>query len=232
MGPKTWNRSALERNEARVLRSLPGRETLELGPNVVKRSRERWGLGRSPGAVEYQNLRDLARDGIPVPRALSWSAERSGPLLLARHSEVEMERIEHRETLRERLFQAPPAERAQLGEKLLALVVRLHQSGWYHRDLYLQHIVLRGDELVLLDVGRARQGRSVRARWFVKDLAALLHSCPRSVTPRERLRFLRAYLRARGIEGRPSWLRAIQRRERRMARHVPKHGETQPWEDL
>jgi hypothetical protein len=72
----------------------------------------------------------------------------------------------------------------------------------------------------------------VRARWFVKDLAALLHSCPRSVAPRERLRFLLAYLRARGIAARASWLSAILRREARMAAHRPKHGETRPWEDL
>jgi tRNA A-37 threonylcarbamoyl transferase component Bud32 len=216
---------------SRVLRSLPGRETLALGPCVVKRSTERWALGRSPGAIEYENLRGLARDGIPVPRALSWSAERTGSLRLARRSQVEMERVEHQETLRERLARATPAERAALGAQLLALVVRLHEHGWHHRDLYLQHFVLRGEELVLLDVGRARQGRSPRARWFEKDLAALLHSCPRSVSAGERLRFLARYLAARGIARRRRWLRAILRRERKMAAHVPRHGETQPWED-
>jgi len=221
----------MEVSGARVLRSLPGRETLEVGASVLKRSTERWALGRSPGAIEYQNLRDLARDGIPVPRALSWSAERTGALRLARRSEVEMERIEHAETLRERLARAAPAERRALGERLLALVVRLHEAGWYHRDLYLQHFVLRGEELVLLDVGRARHERAPRARWFVKDLAALLHSCPRSVPGRERLRFVARYLEARGLGGRREWLRAILRREARMARHVPRHGETRPWED-
>jgi len=223
----------VEVSAPRVLRSLPGRETLELGACVEKRCTERWALSRrSPGAIEYDNLRGLALDGIPVPRALSWSSERSGPLRLARRSVVAMERIEHQETLRERLFRAAPGERRALGEKLLALVVRLHQAGWCHRDLYLQHFVLRGEELVLLDVGRARRGRSLRARWFEKDLAALLHSCPRSVTPRERLRFLRAYLEARGIGPRAGWLAAILRREARMAAHRPKHGETRPWEDL
>ncbi len=222
----------VEVSEARVLRSVPGRETLELGPRVVKHSTERWGLGRSPGAIEYENLRGLARDGIPVPRALSWSAQRSGPLGLARCSQVEMERIEHEDTLRERLARATPAERRALADRLLALVLRLHEAGWYHRDLYLQHFVLRGEELVLLDVGRARHGRSVRARWFEKDLAALLHSTPRSVPVRERLRFLLRYLDARGIATRGAWLRAILRREQHMAAHRPRHGEARPWEDL
>jgi RIO-like serine/threonine protein kinase len=231
MERNTGRRSALGGSGARVLRSLPGRETLELGSCVVKRCTERWGLGRSPGAIEYENLLALARDGIPVPRALSWSAERTGTLRLARRSQVEMERIEHEETLRERLFRAAPDERRTLSARLLALVVRLHEAGWYHRDLYLQHFVLRGGELVLLDVGRARHGRSPRARWFEKDMAALLHSCPRSVGPRERLGFLLRYLRARKIAARRAWLRAILRREARMAAHVPRHGETQPWED-
>jgi len=221
----------MEVSAVRVLRSVPGRETLELGPCVEKRCTERWGLGRSPGAIEYENLRGLARDGIPVPRALSWSAERTGPLHLARRSVVAMERVEHAQTLRERLAQATEAERRVLGEQLLALVLRLHTAGWYHRDLYLQHFVLRGDELILLDVGRARHRRSVRARWFEKDLAALLHSTPRSVPVRERLRFLVRYLAARGLTERRRWLRAIVRRERQMAAHVPRHGETQPWED-
>jgi len=227
---RPWD-AFLHAQPAKSLRRVPGRETLEIGPCVVKRSTERWALGRSPGAIEYENLRGLARDGIPVPRALSWSAERTGPLLLARRSHVEMERVEHAETLRERLAQASAAERRALGEQLLALVLRLHEAGWYHRDLYLQHFVLRGEELVLLDVGRARHGRRVRTRWFEKDLAALLHSTPRNVPVRERLRFLSRYLAARGITERRGWLRAIVRRERRMAAHVPRHGETQPWED-
>jgi len=114
-------------------------------------------------------------------------------------------------------------------------VLRLHEKGWYHRDLYLQHFVLRGQELVLLDVGRARRKRAVRERWFEKDLAALLHSTPRVVGARERLRFLVRYLDARGIEARLQrrvWLARIVRRAGRMAAHVPRHGETRPWEDL
>ena len=37
---------------------------------------------------------------------------------------------------------------------------------------------------------------------------------------------------ARGIPDRRGWLRAILRRAARMAAHVPRHGETRPWEDL
>lgn len=222
---------------AEFLRRVPGREAFlwagAAGATlVVKRVHEPFALGlRSPAAVEYENLRGLERAGIPVPRALGWSARRAGPLGLSRCSAVAMERVEHAETLRERLARATPAERGALAERLLALVLRLHQAGWYHRDLYLQHFVLRGEELVLLDVGRARHRRSPRGRWFEKDLAALLHSTPRSVPVRERLHFLARYLAARGIRRRRRWLRAILRRERHMAAHVPRHGESRPWED-
>ncbi len=233
---RPWD-AFLRAQPAEFLRRVPGREAFvwnsESGaPLIVKRTCEAVALGlRSPGAIEYENLRSLGRDGIPVPRALGWSARREGPFGLARRSLVAMERVEHAQTLRERLARAAPAERQALGRRLLALVVRLHEAGWYHRDLYLQHFVLRGEELVLLDVGRARHGRRVRARWFEKDLAALLHSTPRTVPVRERLRFLARYLEARGIGQRRRWLRAIVRRERRMAAHAPRHGEAQPWED-
>jgi RIO-like serine/threonine protein kinase len=225
---------------AEFLRRVPGREAFlwsgESGsPVVIKRVCEPIALRlRSPGAIEYENLRSLGRDGIPVPHALGWSAERTGLFGLARRSVVAMERVEHAETLRQRLLHASESERRALAGRLLELVLRLHGGGWYHRDLYLQHFVLRGEELVLLDVGRARRGRAPRARWFEKDLAALLHSTPRSVGARERLGFLARYLDARGIPGRAErrrWLAAILRRERRMTRHVPRHGETHAWED-
>ena len=232
-----WDAS-LRAQPGEFLRRVPGREAF-LWPGdagtavVIKRVCEQLALRlRSPGAIEYENLRSLRADGIPVPRALGWSARREGPLGLARRSVVAMERIEHAHTLRERLFHASPAERRVLGARLLALVVRLHASGWYHRDLYLQHFVLRGEELVLLDVGRARHEHAPRARWFEKDLAALLHSTPRNVCVHERLRFLLGYLGARGITRRREWLRAILRREGRMAAHTPRAGETRPWEDL
>src|SRR4030095_1136590 len=117
---------------------------------------------------------------------------------------VVMEHVEHAETLRERLGRADASERAAWCAQLLRLVSALHAGGWYHRDLYLQHLVLGPEGLVLLDVGRARRSSGAgapRERWFVKDLGALLHSTPRTVGAREQLRFLARYLDARGLHG-------------------------------
>jgi tRNA A-37 threonylcarbamoyl transferase component Bud32 len=135
-----------------------------------------------------------------------------------------MERIEHARTLRDELERCDGSERRRLGVELLELVTRLHASGFHHRDMYLQHVIVRtGDgALVLIDVGRVRRGRGTR--WLVKDLAALLHSTPQRVTARERLRFAAGWLDALGIirrNARRRLLSAIERKRVRIAAHVP-----------
>jgi len=208
-----------------MLRRAPGRETF-LGrgpagePAVIKRYDGRAGL------VERENLVALARAGLPVPAALGARAR-------GRSSLVAMAFVPHAQTLRDLAAEVAPAERARRAGELLDLVVALHGAGWYHRDLYLEHFLVRADDgrLVLIDVGRARRRRRPRRRWLVKDLAALLHSTPPAVGPRERLRFLARYLDARGVEGRRArrrWLRAVVAKERRMAAHPPRFGRSFP----
>lgn len=235
-------RALLERvfalEPASFLREVPGRQTFAWpadGVLVVKRfegdaARERWyelcrgRAPRSPGRREFENLIRLAGEGFAVPRGLVWVEERGA----RGRSGVVMERVPHETTLRERLAAAGPGERRVVLRDLASLVARLHGAGWFHRDLYLQHFVCRdeGTGPVLLDVGRARRERSPRRRWFVKDLAALLHSCPDGVGAAERLRFLCDYLRGRGGDGRAerrSWTRAVLAKERRLAAHAPRH---------
>lgn len=225
------------------LRRTQGRESFATGPLpghaagvIVKRTTggprgERWfdrlrvRRGASPGRVEYDNLVALADDGVPVPRAISWCDERARPG--ARRSLVVMERVVHRETLRDHLARASEPERRVALERLLAIVVNLHRHGWYHRDLYVQHVLVRAFDgaYVLIDVARARRARSPRARWFVKDLAAILHSLPESVGDRAGLRFVTAWLDAMGVRSRGArrrWVAAIARKRARMAAHVPR----------
>jgi tRNA A-37 threonylcarbamoyl transferase component Bud32 len=136
-----------------------------------------------------------------------------------------MERVRHTQTLRDALGTSGAAGRSLLGAELLKLVVRLHAEGFHHRDLYLQHVIVAAEDgaLVLIDVGRARRGG--RARWLVKDLAALLHSTPARVSQREKLRFIARWLDARDIRGRSTrrrWLRAIERKRAGMAARLPR----------
>ena len=214
------------------LRALPGRETFlwpegEEASLVIKRFggdplgerlRERLrGRGRSPGRREYENLLALREAGIPMPRPLGWGEAGADSLLV-------MARVPHRDHLRDRLLAGE--EPRPWVERLVPLVVRLHRSGWYHRDLYLQHWIEGPAGPVLLDAGRARWERAPRRRWWIKDLAALWHSTPACVGERTALRFLAAYFRGMGIGERGArrrWAREILARERRMAAHAPRH---------
>lgn len=238
------------------LRRIPGRETFvapagagewPLGPAIVKRfrgdnRRDRWFErlrridARSPARREAENLAELQQAGFPVPRPLLWVEEPGSD----GRSALAMQRVDHDETLTERLARSAPAERRAWQERAAALVGRLHGAGWYHRDLYCEHLILPtlpatpgdGDEepLVLLDLGRARRQSRPRTRWFIKDLAALQHSAPPPVGARERLRFLVSYLAARGADGeafgrreRRDLARAVLRKAARLARHAPRH---------
>jgi tRNA A-37 threonylcarbamoyl transferase component Bud32 len=221
------------------LRRTQGRETFSSGPTagspagcIVKRTSlpERGWMrpfrsraARAAGRREHENLVALDRAGVLVPRAMGWASDdggEHGPV-----SVVVMERIPHTGTLRDELEHADARLRRARSAELLDLVVRLHGQGFHHRDLYLQHFLVRAGDgaLVLIDVGRVRRGR--RARWLVKDLAALLHSTPEAVTSRDKLRFAAGWLDARGITRRGArrrFLRAVERKRARIAAHVPR----------
>lgn len=230
------------------MRRIPGRETFAWpqvdGPWVAKRFRgdpesARWSslawwvVRRSPARREAENLLALQAEGFPVPRAVAWWEEHGPadePLHPSGRSALLMQRVARAVSLRAVLEREPrEAERAWL-RPLAALVARLHGAGWYHRDLYLHHVVLAGEvesglQVVLLDLGRARKERKPRERWFVKDLAALQLSAPLALGSRPRLRFLALYARARGLgRGEARKLaRSAEAKARRMGAHAPRH---------
>ncbi len=239
-----------EFHPAEWMRRLPMRETFAWpgpeGSAVVKRFLAdepgealsellRLRARRSPGRREGENLRRLAEAGLPVPAVLGWWEERNpGGVLEHRfgRSAVLMERVPYSTTLRDLCRASPSATADRWLAPLAELVARLHRLGWYHRDLYLQHLIIADGpagappRLVLLDVGRARRDRHPRRRWLVKDLAALLHSTPDGLGTRTRLRFLARYCDARDVHGRAA-RRALARdvlaKARRIASHAPRH---------
>lgn len=204
------------------LRRLQGRETFlhrtAAGEAlVVKRSEP----GARPGGRrEHEALARLAESGFPVPATRGFAVGPGG-------SVVAMERVDHRETVRDRLALGASDERRALLGRVAALLARLHMAGWCHRDFYAHHVLLRepARELVLIDVGRAGRAPIPRGRWFVKDAGAFLHSCPARVGPRERLWFLARYLDAREVADRGArrrFVRAALAKARRIGRHVPR----------
>jgi hypothetical protein len=232
--PRTW------------LRRMPGRESfvwpgpIADEPLVVKRFDGRLAFlakllaldARTEGRREFDNLGALAALGLAVPRPVAWLEERRslfGPL--RPRSLVVMEAVEHRATLRDVAERDPRAAVERFLGPLARTVARLHAAGWYHRDLYLQHWIVAERGLVLLDVGRCRRESSPRERWFVKDVAALLHSTPNGVGARSRLRFLARYLDLRGVEGRAArrrFARDVLVKAARIAAHEPRHTHRAP----
>ncbi len=238
----------------RWLRRIPDRETFawpdEHGPYLVKR------LRAARGSAGWRALVDAcARSvrGVPAPRVSAAHAEARAlerwralglrapePLLWAEERApragvqgarcaLVMERIAHARTLREELQCAPARERTRWLALLAARVRTLHAAGCCHRDLYLEHWIVpqhEPGELALLDAGRAFERAQLRARWIVKDLAALAHSCPAAVTRSERWRALLAaappaWVRTRSA--RRAFARRVLHKARRLAAHEPRH---------
>lgn len=240
-----WSReqlaSAMGAEPSTTWRSVPGRVTFPWpqgaepprpgGRVVVKRfDRERGWLGHprtDPARTEHEALVALREVGIPVPTPILHAhSPRLG------RSMVLMGEVPHRRSLRQAIAADPdPLHRARAEALRLAeLAARLHGAGWYHRDLYLQHVVEReGDgELVLLDLGRARWGRRPRSRWFQKDLSALHLSGGEEYREALLGELLPEYFRLRALSPRalPAWERAIRRRSARVLARLPRHVDT------
>ncbi|HET6202194.1 MAG TPA: lipopolysaccharide kinase InaA family protein [Planctomycetota bacterium] len=215
---------------ARVLRLAPLHRTLLLpgtggGERILKVHRGRPMLdllrdlpsGRAllPSArIECENLLELRARGFSVPEPLAWG--KNGPESFALLRPVRGTPLDA--WLRGR-GRSDPRARGRVLRELAALLARFHGERRFHRDLYACHVLVGAHGgLSLIDLARARRGRLVRRRWFVKDLAALASSVPSPPTSRtDRVRFLRAYLSARGRAGElRAWALAVERRVARL----------------
>ncbi|MCE9594672.1 MAG: lipopolysaccharide kinase InaA family protein [Planctomycetes bacterium] len=241
-GAREWFDALWNRRPRSFLRRVPGRETFFVpddGAFVVKRSvgidaREWWherlhrGRVRAPATIEAENLAELAAAGFPVPRAIAAHVD-ARAFGVGVRSVLVMERVAHDADLGSALAEASSERRRAWLVELAELVARLHRAGFYHRDLYFQHVVLprerrASSSFVLLDCGRVRRERAPRERWFVKDLAALAHSRPSAVGDREWREFVAHYVEARGASlGLEALLAAIESKRARLASHAPRH---------
>ena len=122
------------------------------------------------------------------------------------------------------------ARRAALLRHVAGILKTMHGAGLNHRDFYLGHLFLmetqgkRGEAVAVLDLDRAQIRKTVPLRWRIKDLAALLVSAPQgAISPRERLRFFRAYLDG-PLRDHRRWIELVERRvartRARIARRV------------
>jgi tRNA A-37 threonylcarbamoyl transferase component Bud32 len=133
-------------------------------------------LGGSAAEREWRALEALHAAGLPVPRPLARGRLASGDALIA------LELVEGT-PLREAFAAADPARRGCLVAALASTLERLHGSGLCHGDLHLGNLLVRAerDEIVLLDLQRAKRARGERDR--LRDLAGLELSLLRAGWP-------------------------------------------------
>lgn len=228
--------------EGSILRELPDRTNLRvtlshLGRSVrffMKKHRpsgfwkrfweffrgEAW---RSPGRREGEMILAFQRHGIPTMTCAAWGEEgdRSGRSFVITR---EVDGIPLDDFVRRNWGRLDRNERNELIGTLAGLVSKLHAARFFHRDLYLCHVFLQDQgAMVLLDLQRVGQGKRVRSRWFVKDIAALNASSGSCVNRMDRLRFFKAY---RGVErlGKKDvrFLGRVLRKTKKILRHVPR----------
>jgi tRNA A-37 threonylcarbamoyl transferase component Bud32 len=212
-------RDFLESDAIESVRKLPDRENVRLVVGGRTYFGKRFDARHLLAARrEWVRLVEFEREGLPGPEpaALGTDPVEGGFVYTA---EVPGRPLD--DLLREGAIASE--EQPALARDLGALVRRMHELGFWHRDLYLCHVFAAreggGWRLTLIDLARVGRKARPRRRWFVKDLAALRTSTPEgTVTPRAFVAFLRAYAgrRSRRLE------RRVARKAARMARHVPK----------
>jgi heptose I phosphotransferase len=171
---------------------------------------------------EAQVLQALRREGLAGPEWLAAGEDGRGRAFLlvrAVPGAVDLPTLLRR--------QPDGAARRCLARRLGAALVRLHDAGFEHRDLYAKHVLVEpGGAVHLLDWQRARRHYVLSGAARARDLAALHATLADELAgPRERLACLRAYLGGLPQAERPplpAFLAAIEARARRLLarRHV------------
>jgi tRNA A-37 threonylcarbamoyl transferase component Bud32 len=134
-------------------------------------------LGPSKARKEYRTACHLLRHGLPTPLPLGAGEIRHRGFVQA--SIYVMEAIPDYITLRDYVLTQPdgPEGLAEVTELAATYVRRMHESGLWHRDLYLANFLLTGGSgtrrLYLVDLGRARRALSMPAWLRAIDLGRM-----------------------------------------------------------
>src|SRR5262245_29666801 len=152
-------------------------------------------------------LEALERDDLPGPRWLATGEDDKGRAFLL------VEEVPGALPLANVLAQFPDAaSRRRLAGRLGQPLARLHEAGFFHRDLYAKHVLVRpGDfSVILLDWQRAWRGAWIKQACRVRDLAALHATLADHLAPaRDRLALLFAYVDRGRLLTRPRRLRRL-----------------------
>ncbi len=180
----------------------------------------------SPALQEAQHLERARQIGVPVPQVVA-AGEFIGPWgklqsFLAVEELTDM--LPLHEAIPLAATRLAPRQFARWKRSLIGEMARLtrhlHEQNYYHKDLYLCHFYIARedtarlprwrDRVHLIDLHRLGHHCWMGWLWQSKDLAQLLYSSALSViTPRDRLRFWRAYLGVARETPRSRWLRRL-----------------------
>ena len=145
----------------------------------------------APALREWHALREAERRRLPVPKPLACARGERQSLLVT-------EFVESAVTL-EAFLKSERAVGIRRGiiQDMALLVRKMHDAGFYHRDLHLGNLLLRQEgsqrEYFLLDLQRIEVDpfRGLAKRW--RDLSMLAGGCDYA-SRSDRLRFLKSYL--------------------------------------
>jgi len=129
-------------------------------------------IGYSPALREWQALCELhaAAARVPVPEPLAWGILANGdPLLVTEYFAGR--------SLSSVLEESSLSEQMRWVDRLAQSVERLHETGFRHGDLHLGNLHVREDQVMILDLQRARRARNRHER--LRDLAQLDFSIAR-----------------------------------------------------
>jgi heptose I phosphotransferase len=164
-------------------------------------------VARSVAGMEWTWMLRLMQDGIPCVEPVAFGEQIDGrresrsAILTAAVAGKSLEAW---------VAESGPGDSATVGElidPLAALIARLHDRGYVHRDLYLSHVFYDpgsppATALRLIDLQRVFRPRWRMRRWIIKDLASLNYSTPsRLVSTKARVRWLRRYLEVTRLDG-------------------------------
>ncbi len=158
-------------------------------------------FGKSKVRREFENLVWLRAHGFDAPAPVAYGEERRAGCLVrscliseAAPGAQGLDAIvrSQAQSKAECRPHAPPQSASLRGllQTLADHVRRLHDAGFFHRDLFWRNILVAGDRFYLIDAHKGGYRRGSRAQ----DLATLDAPAPAFFRRTERLRFLLRYL--------------------------------------
>jgi heptose I phosphotransferase len=183
---------------------------------------------------EFHQSERLSAAHIPVPQAVGvvekmrGALERRSVVLLAEVAGDAFDRV-WRRACRQNAPVTRDLARHDIAVRLGRFVAAFHETGFFHRDLYLCHVFVELDtdarrppQFCLIDLARTFRPRWRRMRWIIKDLSQVDASARQiGATRSDRLRFLLAYLGLQRGAPRVRWYaRRIVRKSDRILQRI------------